>query len=72
MPVRRYAPMTRQGGRLSYDYVLSKGDVSMSLEDLMESAVNGAISSEEMLKASITSAACLRTRMQGSLSQIGH
>jgi hypothetical protein len=40
---------------LSYDYVLSKGDVSMSLEDLMESAANGVVGSEEMLKASITS-----------------
>jgi hypothetical protein len=40
---------------LSYDYVLSKGDVSMSLEDLMESAANGVIGSEELLKVSINS-----------------
>lgn len=47
--------MTSKGGCLSYDYVLSKGDPSMGIEDLMESAANGVIGTADTLKASITS-----------------
>jgi hypothetical protein len=39
---------------LSYDYILSKGDPSMGLEELMESAMNGVIAHTENLKTSIT------------------
>jgi hypothetical protein len=46
--------VTREGGLLSYDYVLSKGDAAMGIEDLVECAANGVIGTVDVLKASIT------------------
>ncbi len=43
-----------KGEFLSYDYILSKGDASMDLEELLESAMSAAIGSTETLKSAIS------------------